>query len=115
MFKIVNQEFYPIQSDKDFKVMLRPLSYADFMEISIATAKGPADGPEVLSDKLSSNYEFMKSLFSKAIVRVEGCQVEGAPITTGDELFKIATRDVVHAISDKLIEQLKLSETERKN
>jgi len=120
MFKIQNREIFPLEGDKDFRVVIRPLGYADYSEVQIKTsAYEPSGGPDSIRSPVqesTGNYEFVKELFQRCIVSIHGCEgPDGKDIKAWDELLKVAPGKVVDNILKEIIKTIKAGEAELKN
>jgi hypothetical protein len=121
MLVIDHSVFHPIEGDSEFKVTLRPLSFVVHSEIKMLTAGKESVGverdlsPEEIREKEKNNLEFIRLLFDKAVVKVEGCVCADKEITTGQELIEIAPPFVVEGIAGKIISLLRPKDAEIKN
>lgn len=118
MYKIERTDFYPIEGDKDFKVILKPMSFDDYSIIQIEVLKtspsgGPSDGEDL--KKMMGLQMFVAKLFESCVVKVEGCSYAGNPVGTWKELLSIASKKVVDAIVSEIMKGINPEEAEIKN
>lgn len=116
MLKIESKDFYPIEGDKDFKVVLKVPSFSEYQDIEIEAGRHlPSGGPVNKSSDALYLKTRVQKLFEFAVVSVHGCELNGKAISNHEDLFKHAPQKIILSILDEINKLAVPSEAEIKN
>lgn len=116
MFKVERKEFKPMEEHQDLVIRFLTPSYSAKMKAMAALKDVPSDGPggDRFKD-FQGMLPYMYELVRACVKEVEGLEVDGEEIKTGDALIDKGPEEVVFPFMMHLMALASVREDAKKN
>lgn len=109
---IISSFVQPIESSPEFKVWIKPLSFALVSKVKESMAKKKGEGPDQEVDVIE---DLAKPILLGYVDRVEGLEINGLHIQTAEQFFEHCPSEYAQKVVDFVLKSISPSEEEKKS